>query len=943
MSGMFNVGALFTAKWLSDALIGISLAIDSLIYSLISVVYRVFIVVAETNLFDTNEAIGMLTHRIYVIFGVAMLFLLAYNIIVLIINPDKMSDNSDKSLKGIIKNAFISILLIALLPTIFNYMKVIQDDVLQSNVIGNIILGSTSWSTSTDEGKETLRKAGTNISLSIFSTFFHPQYVDTTDGEENGELVDMTVSDCILDYDAKTIKPEPAICNAYVKAYSRALNKNNITYFTSDKELIQGASSYKEGFILHAKKEYTEIKYMYLVSTACAILAGYLFVSFTFDIAVRTVKLAVLQIIAPLPIIARITKPSGGLFDKWFKEIKDTYLLLFIRLAIIYFVIFMISYVISNFNWQTGGGGFFESPLVFLFARLFIICGMLVFAKQAPKLIETMIGSLGGASWSIRKKLSSDDYSYARRASVAAGNIGRNLGRSVGEVLGSRGEDGKFHWRNWKDDASRTQGLANLRKNLMNTPGNIIHGARYGWKHGDFDMSQGFKQGWKNYKEGVNQATEDLISHNRQVQLNRENGIGLNIGGHRFNIPGFSRLTGWGNKTFLTGYKRNPIERMMGTYDMFDTAEEVTSKRNIQQNIEQVSKDDALVRKVADKVKNVDKSIASIEGKIADEVAGVRGAYKDEVLADIENRRTARVSSINGKYDNDLASVEKEIAASRSAGLERLKAKYEGKISDEELNQKIKDYNNSMDASFENMKQARIMEIESKRREEISAITSQFDKEASDFENAYSGGAGYEEAHATIEKAINDRKDAIRAKHQEKLKELKKEKENIIVGQMFENLTEFGDKQYFSNELKMVTPDIMSELSHLSVEDIDKSYAQSIKDIIKKEGITHFKEDDLKIPEGASSKEAIQIMKGFYDKLADGLNATGLDELKAAAEAPGASEDEKRAYTDRKKQIEESLKMMRQLGIAAEKVTRTATAKDHGVFKNKQREESQGK
>ena len=119
-----------------------------------------------------------------------------------------------------------------------------------------------------------------------------------------------------------------------------------------------------------------------------------LFVLFTVDIAIRSIKLSILRLIAPIPIISYIDPKSskdGGAFSSWVKSLTSTYLDLFLRLAIIYFVIFLIQDMITNGIIINDASG-----MVGIFSFIFIIVGLLIFAKMAPKFIKDALGVKGG-------------------------------------------------------------------------------------------------------------------------------------------------------------------------------------------------------------------------------------------------------------------------------------------------------------------------------------------------------------------------------------------------------------------------------------------------------------------------------------------------------------------------------------------------------------------
>lgn len=126
----------------------------------------------------------------------------------------------------------------------------------------------------------------------------------------------------------------------------------------------------------------------------CFILLGY-----TVDIALRAVKLAVLRLIAPIPIIAHMNinqaKESKGVdsFSLWTKSIITTYLDLFIRLAVVYFVMFIIKDIIKNGIYITNANG-----SVGLLSIVLIFLGMFLFIKQAPAFFKQVLGFEGAGS-----------------------------------------------------------------------------------------------------------------------------------------------------------------------------------------------------------------------------------------------------------------------------------------------------------------------------------------------------------------------------------------------------------------------------------------------------------------------------------------------------------------------------------------------------------------
>lgn len=389
-------------NWVSNAFYGILLTIDYVIYLAINICYQLFEVVSKVEVFST-ENVGVISRRIYTIIGIVMLFVFAYNIILAIVDPDSLS-KGEKSVKNIVQNTIISIVLVTLFPLICEYMQIFQNHIIENNTIGNLIMDSTA----SDSGENGQTKGALNVSVTIFTAFYHPI-------DENKEPV--TLTEC----ESSSVK----LCSRYKEMADNAKNGiGGLWNFMHDEDLKDGIYD-------------DDMEYLFPLSTIAGVVAAYLFLSFSLDLGVRAAKLGALKLIAPIPIFLRITKPKGGQFDKWFSEFTKTYLQVFERIVIINFAMLLISFV-SDINIFASGGGLFINVI----ATVVVILGILKFAKDAPKLLEEIF-SVKIPQMSIKKKLNENEYAL-RGASVlgaagttAVGNVikGIGAGKSVGQVI----------------------------------------------------------------------------------------------------------------------------------------------------------------------------------------------------------------------------------------------------------------------------------------------------------------------------------------------------------------------------------------------------------------------------------------------------------------------------------------------------------------------------
>ena len=134
------------------------------------------------------------------------------------------------------------------------------------------------------------------------------------------------------------------------------------------------------------------------------------------EVIVRKLKLFLLQMISPLPIICYIN-PNDKVFNQWIKMYLSTYADLFIKLIAISIAVNLLDTVILDFHNQSN-----------LLIKFFYIVAVLVFAKVVPTMISKIFGleSMGG---------SFKDIMGMGKAAAGFGT-GAVIGGAVGAVTG---------------------------------------------------------------------------------------------------------------------------------------------------------------------------------------------------------------------------------------------------------------------------------------------------------------------------------------------------------------------------------------------------------------------------------------------------------------------------------------------------------------------------
>ena len=498
----------------------ILLFLDGIIYSFIDKLYQLFMALASARIL-TEDNIQHFMDRIYIVLGVIMLFVLAYSILMSIINPDNMN-KSENGTGKIVKNIVISLVFLALTPAVFNILYRVQDVTLRTGVIGKLILGDTNDSASQsqdfgsvefqdEEGNVTSQSVGSysaefddsvykyggrTFAYEMFYAFFQPAAgVNPEDIKaENaanyvpGLLVGGTSAVCALGVGLAFVPGVNVTIGAGLLATCVAgvagagwnlkeliFNSQTITLAEArNMALSDGNFGVFAAFTENVKNG--EINYSALISTIAGLIALYVLFSFCIDLGLRAAKLAYFQMIAPIPILFKIVPKGGKVFDTWLKKVTSTFFEVFVRIFIIYFVIYLICKLpdLAGDFWGNSLTGDVPDGAIALLARAFILLGLIVFAKQAPKLIGEMFGiNGGGIKLGIREKLADggvmrggaalgagvqtairnfNNQKGLRRFTSALGGFG---GGAVGGFVGSKDAKTFSAMRKAKDDAVR--------------------------------------------------------------------------------------------------------------------------------------------------------------------------------------------------------------------------------------------------------------------------------------------------------------------------------------------------------------------------------------------------------------------------------------------------------------------------------------------------------
>ena len=146
------------------------------IYKIAAFVFELFLILGTGQLLDKSVYQVMLSN-FYILIGIVMLFIVAFTLLKGMINPDEQKKGTS-AIKKIIVNLITSMMIMALLPTIFTFAYEVQDSFInQYNVIGKFF-GYGNASASKDDPVNTnnikLVKTGSyKIVNGIFTAFLN--------------------------------------------------------------------------------------------------------------------------------------------------------------------------------------------------------------------------------------------------------------------------------------------------------------------------------------------------------------------------------------------------------------------------------------------------------------------------------------------------------------------------------------------------------------------------------------------------------------------------------------------------------------------------------------------------------------------------------------------------------------------------------------------------
>ena len=338
-------------NWFLTGLRTFLASISAIIYELIGDMYSFFLTLGRIDLLSSDTISGIYT-RVSMLLGLFMLFKLLFSFLQMMINPDLITDKQ-KGVGNIIIRILVVVVMLGSTPAIFQAAFRFQGLILDEGVIEKLVL-------SKESNSNTANAMGNELSWTLFNQFYHLE----------GDL------DCSKDTGLELLQMEAELYGSYNLIYNCIDETENTNYGLGDQN--------SDIYVVHWDG-WTAI--------AVGIFVLWILLMYCISVGVRVIQLAFLQLIAPIPIISYLMPGKNDSFQKWGKQCLTTYLDLFIRIALISFIFVMIGLV---FNDETIRSLKDNNGLNWV--MIFLVLGLLLFAKKAPELLKELFPSSGAAS-----------------------------------------------------------------------------------------------------------------------------------------------------------------------------------------------------------------------------------------------------------------------------------------------------------------------------------------------------------------------------------------------------------------------------------------------------------------------------------------------------------------------------------------------------------------
>lgn len=288
----------------------------------------------------TSEILDGLMSRIYIIVGIFIFFKLIIVSIRYMVSPEQFTDDKVGA-QTLVKRVIIGSIIILFIPTIFSTANRLQRAIIKDRVIEKIVLPEDIY-----QDVVKTRNPGRDMAMLVFNGFF-------------------SWNDAIDPNSAKKV----------YNSYNKVKVYNDLTLF--NKKYINEQKN----------NDIYVINYVPLISTLATGYLLFMLISYTIEVAFRSFKLMILQLLSPFVIVNyMLDTTKEEVMKKWLNSTIATYLLIFIRVMSIWLTT-LLAYYLTN---GVDGESVLNTPDPLL--KSIIVIAIFAFLKDLPKLISEIFG-----------------------------------------------------------------------------------------------------------------------------------------------------------------------------------------------------------------------------------------------------------------------------------------------------------------------------------------------------------------------------------------------------------------------------------------------------------------------------------------------------------------------------------------------------------------------
>lgn len=314
------------------------------IYPVIPSLYKLFEYISTYKLLD-SAFLSKIWNNIYIFVAVIVLFAIAIKLISAMVNPDTLSDNK-KGVRAYYFRSVTAVILIFLIPMLFDYSFELQQDLLSKNYLIGHVFGFE-------------LKEGTNVGQVLaFETF--RSFCSPVDENE-------------LDDDLK---------DRYLLVQEDVSTWNIMTLFDKMTDTDKPVDK------LEKKELKTAFRLYPILCFIVGALVAYELLLLCMDTLFRSAKLAFLEMMTPIVLGAYVFNPE--ILKKWAKEFFSTYLSLFFKVLALGFMLLSFSQIKSVINQEAA---FKDDQILSGLFQAILVIGLLQLVKKIPDLINSIFGT----------------------------------------------------------------------------------------------------------------------------------------------------------------------------------------------------------------------------------------------------------------------------------------------------------------------------------------------------------------------------------------------------------------------------------------------------------------------------------------------------------------------------------------------------------------------